>query len=852
MRTLPSFKDIHATEKIVVCGCGASLNDFEAPERFVTIGVNDVGRRLHPKYLMVCNLKKDFPPERWHAVEHTHAEYVFTHHPLFEWPHDNLVRLRHGVHNGTDFSDPNVLHYTNTSTYMALCLAVHMGARLIGLMGIDYTPDHFFGKTGRYTGGTAATVDPEFRRLNDALVARGVKVVNLSQQSLLTAFPKMPLEEFANLKIPPMSLPQNLPRRIVSYSVTPVVGIPAILSRCINTQTAHYSRCMWAGNGYGNGTEFDGDISWNQSSDACDAELARADVVIVHNGKTADLHRDLLATKPVLTVAHNGLWNVDQCYLQKGHRGVVVGQYQATLPEFTGWPIVPNPIPIWELPYQPGRKEPITTICFTPSVKHGCYPPSHQLHWHSKGYEATMKILQELHSRWPIQLEVIRDRQIPHSQALAMKRRAHIVIDECATGGYHVSSLEGLATGCVVVNGLGERSAILETLRSCVGREVENPFTHATLETLSQILISLIQKGPDELALRGAQNRRWMEQHWNFERQWKRFWMPAIDQTIEHKHRTKSLSQQNVSTGACGAQESLDVSVIVVALNEGEDLRRTIENLTLRIPKNGEIIVVDDGSTDGSADFVTGWDESVILLRPGARLGVARARNLAAERARGNTLVFCDAHITVPDDCFDPLLNELSDETVGAVAPGITIMGQTRQALVGYGQRWRDATLDVDWMDGAGLSSCQVPLLGRAFIAMRRDLFDSVQGYDTCMIHWGAEDSELCIRLWTFGYECRVLPTIAVEHRFRPQHPYEVSWEAVLYNKLRLATLHFSAERLARVIQRLQKNPAFPQARKRLGSTDVESRRKYLWTTRSRDDEWFFRKFARSMTPELW
>jgi hypothetical protein len=179
-------------------------------------------------------------------------------------------------------------------------------------------------------------------------------------------------------------------------------------------------------------------------------------------------------------------------------------------------------------------------------------------------------------------------------------------------------------------------------------------------------------------------------------------------------------------------------------------------------------------------------------------------------------------------DSFDPLLAELSDETVGAVAPGISIMGKTPMPSIGYGQRWRDASLDVDWMEQAGFNTCQVPLLGRAFIAMRRELFAMVGGYDPYMIHWGAEDAELCIRLWTFGYECRVVPTIAVEHRFRPQHPYEVSWEAVLYNKLRLATLHFSPDRLGRVIQRLQQNPAFPEAHKRLGSTDAENRRKML------------------------
>jgi hypothetical protein len=199
-RTLPSFKDIHRHDKIVVCGCGSSLNTFVSPSRFITIGVNDVGRLFQPRYLMLCNYPHQFDADRWPYVENSRAEYLFTHLPDLVHPHPNIVRFRHGVCGGTDFSDPERLHYTNTSTYMALCLAIHMGSRLIGVIGIDYTDNHFFGPTGRYTGNTAATVDPQFRKLANAALELGAQIFNLSAGSALTAFPKMPLEDFARLR----------------------------------------------------------------------------------------------------------------------------------------------------------------------------------------------------------------------------------------------------------------------------------------------------------------------------------------------------------------------------------------------------------------------------------------------------------------------------------------------------------------------------------------------------------------------------------------------------------------------------------------------------------------------------
>jgi GT2 family glycosyltransferase len=853
MRTLDTFHGVHSGQKIVVCGLGQSLNQFVDPHRFITIGVNDIGRLFHPDYLLVTDKRERFQPrERFQYVEQSQAKYLLSDLDLGV-PHPNVVKFKLGDKEGTDFSDLNAVNYTSITPYMALCVAVHLGARLIGLVGVDFSDHHFFGKTGPHPQTPQLSIiDRQFRRLNDALVERGVKIFNLSSQSLLTAFPKMPLEEFANLTTPSTLSPKLRPLRVVSYSVTPVAGVPAILTRCINARTPHFSRCVWASGDYGNGVVYEGDIRWDQFPGAASDELARADVVIVHNGKIAPPHRLLLESKATVTMAHNYIWNVDQGLVQRGFPGVVVGQYQATLPEFSGWTAVPNPIPLWEADYQPGNKPPEPTICYLPSGQHDHYPQNHRLYWHSKGYSGTMGVLEKLMRQYPVQLYVLRDSQVSHAESLRMKRASHVVIDECVTGSYHRTSLEGLATGGIVVNRVGPLSKVLEMLRYCAGSDTANPFIHASLETLERVLVSLVERGPEELAVNGVLGRQWMERHWDFGRQWGRFWMPAIEQAMEHQSRPTISSHRTHSQSTSAGCESVDVSVIVVALNEGEDLRRTVENLASRMPRSSEIVVVDDCSTDGSSDFLlTGGHMSFTLLRSGVRMGVARARNFAAEHARGNILVFSDAHVFVPHDCFDPLLAELSDERVGAVGPGIAIMGQTPATQAGYGQRWRNASLDVGWMDGAGLNTCQVPLLGRSFVAMRRDVFTAVGGYDPGMIHWGAEDSELCIRLWTLGYECRVVPTVSVEHRFRPERPYEIGWETVLYNKLRLATLHFSPERLGRVVHRLQQSPAFPAARERLSSTDAETRRTCLWSIRRYDDEWFFRKFAQAMTPEL-
>src|SRR5712692_4561248 len=196
METLASFRNLHAGETLIVCGCGESLNELRHPEDFVTIGVNDIGRRFHPTYLVVVNPRQQFAGDRFSYVETSQAQYLFTQFDLGV-PHPHVVKFRLGTRGGTDFSNPEVLHYTQNSPYVALCLAVHMGAKRIGLIGVDFTDNHFFARTGTHSlAQQLPTIDGQYRQLGEALRAQGVEVFNLSATSRLTAFPKMPVDEF--------------------------------------------------------------------------------------------------------------------------------------------------------------------------------------------------------------------------------------------------------------------------------------------------------------------------------------------------------------------------------------------------------------------------------------------------------------------------------------------------------------------------------------------------------------------------------------------------------------------------------------------------------------------------------
>jgi len=195
---LADYYNIHTREIIIVCGCGSSLNEFKNPDDFITIGVNDVGRMFTPTYLVVVNYRQQFKNGRFKYVQESRAQAIFTQLDL-KLDHPNVVHFKLGRRGGTDFSNPNMLHYTQNSPYVALCLAVHMGAKRIGLIGIDFTDHHFFANTGPHNlTGSLQQINQEYTALNKVLLRRSIEVVNFSQQSLLTAFPKVDFNLFLN------------------------------------------------------------------------------------------------------------------------------------------------------------------------------------------------------------------------------------------------------------------------------------------------------------------------------------------------------------------------------------------------------------------------------------------------------------------------------------------------------------------------------------------------------------------------------------------------------------------------------------------------------------------------------
>jgi GT2 family glycosyltransferase len=260
---------------------------------------------------------------------------------------------------------------------------------------------------------------------------------------------------------------------------------------------------------------------------------------------------------------------------------------------------------------------------------------------------------------------------------------------------------------------------------------------------------------------------------------------------------------------------------------------------------DSEIIVVDDCSTDGSSEGLDYIEGRITVLHPRNRLGVAAARNFGARHARGDIIIFSDAHVVAPSNWVAPLVDASIRKEVDAVAPTISIMG--RSSSKGCGGFVRPEELSWHWLGLQDRNPYQVPLLRGCFLAIRRDVLVATGGFDSGMITYGLEDIEFSLRLWLLGYECLVVPTVEVAHRFRPRDSdlpdYLRDWLPVIHNMLRLAFIHFSEDRIRLLVERKIKNHAFPMALARVVASDVWQRRSEMHAIHRYDDDWFFRKF---------
>jgi hypothetical protein len=200
----PDYVGKYKDQTFIVAGCGSSLNLYSGEDfsKYYVVGVNDIERILTPDFLVVVNDVRTFTRGRWEFVRDSMSPVIFSHlddpGPINRKSH--LAKIKVGQRNQARLDQFQEVDHTLNSPYMAAIIAYQLGAKKIGMVGVDFTNNHFFSETGTHKlSKHIVSIDNEFEMLRKELEKKGVKVANLSPFSQLESWPKMSLSEFDSL-----------------------------------------------------------------------------------------------------------------------------------------------------------------------------------------------------------------------------------------------------------------------------------------------------------------------------------------------------------------------------------------------------------------------------------------------------------------------------------------------------------------------------------------------------------------------------------------------------------------------------------------------------------------------------
>ena len=169
-----------------------------------------------------------------------------------------------------------------------------------------------------------------------------------------------------------------------------------------------------------------------------------------------------------------------------------------------------------------------------------------------------------------------------------------------------------------------------------------------------------------------------------------------------------------------------------------------------------EIIVVDDGSTDGTGDLARSFGATVVSLAGGPH-GPAAARNRGALEATGDILVFLDADVAVHTTTLERIADHF------AVAPDVAALFGSyddRPAEPGIVSRYKNLLHHFTHQH----SRADAKTFWAGCGAIRREVFVECGGFDERFRRPSIEDIDLGLRLWQAGHRIRSCPEIQATH----------------------------------------------------------------------------------------
>lgn len=196
------------------------------------------------------------------------------------------------------------------------------------------------------------------------------------------------------------------------------------------------------------------------------------------------------------------------------------------------------------------------------------------------------------------------------------------------------------------------------------------------------------------------------------------------------------------------------ISVVIVNWNRRDDVADCVKSLGAQEEVPFEIIVVDNGSTDGSIELLERL-EQVRLLVMGINVGPAKARNVGAHRARGEYLLFLDSDAFLENDALQKLAERMDRES------DVGIIGCR---ILNYHDGKIDQWIYPDPYHTHGHVEFDTYSFSAAAALVRGSAFDRVDGFWEDLFIYN-EEVDLSIRIIRAGFRVIYFPEVSARHR---------------------------------------------------------------------------------------
>ena len=205
------------------------------------------------------------------------------------------------------------------------------------------------------------------------------------------------------------------------------------------------------------------------------------------------------------------------------------------------------------------------------------------------------------------------------------------------------------------------------------------------------------------------------------------------------------------------------ISVIIPSYNSEKTIQKTILSVKNQqgLEKYPEIIVVDDGSKDGTLKLLNKIDGITVITQKNS--GPATARNNGAKIANGDILAFTDSDTVPRKDWLKNLTAPFESKDIVATTGTYSIenkkskLAQLIQSEIEYKHsKYKDF----------------IAFGGTYNLAIRKDLFEQIGGFNEDYKKASGEDVDICYKILNKGYKIRFVKEAVVGH-FHPENLYK-------------------------------------------------------------------------------